>query len=93
MLLSSSYPGQHAEFSPEHLLRGLLSAPVNAFNEEYYSRAPHPRTAALTHLFPHRRLWTDFGRTFDSIAREPSVRAVVLASALPKGFSAGIDRT
>lgn len=70
MLLSSSYPGQHPEFSPKHLLRGLPSAPVNAFNQG---------------------LWTDFGRTFDSIAREPSVRAVVLASALPKGFSAGID--
>lgn len=31
------------------------------------------------------------GNIFDKFADEPSVRAIVLASALPKLFSAGID--
>ncbi|KAH9855729.1 ClpP/crotonase [Lenzites betulinus] len=35
--------------------------------------------------------WTELGQVFDKISQEPSVRAVVLASALPKFFSAGID--
>lgn len=37
------------------------------------------------------RFWTEYGRVFDNIALLPDVRAVVLASALPKLFSAGID--
>lgn len=37
------------------------------------------------------RFWQEFGRVFDAISLETSVRAVVLASALPKLFSAGID--
>ncbi|KAI0756167.1 ClpP/crotonase [Daedaleopsis nitida] len=35
--------------------------------------------------------WTELGRTFDAISEDGSIRAVVLASALPKLFSAGID--
>ena len=37
------------------------------------------------------RFWTELGKIFDKFGEEPSVRAVVLASALPKLFSAGID--
>jgi Delta3,5-Delta2,4-dienoyl-CoA isomerase len=37
------------------------------------------------------RFWTEFGCVFDAISKDPTVRAVVLASALPKIFSAGID--
>ncbi len=40
----------------------------------------------------HRRFWTELGNVFDAISNEPSIRAVVLASALPKLFCAGIDR-
>ncbi|OBZ79633.1 Delta(3,5)-Delta(2,4)-dienoyl-CoA isomerase, mitochondrial [Grifola frondosa] len=39
----------------------------------------------------HEPLWTELGRVFDKISQEPEVRVVVLASALPKMFSAGID--
>lgn len=39
------------------------------------------------------RFWLEFGRVFDDIGKDPSVRAVVLASAIPKIFSAGIDCT
>ncbi|KAI0353216.1 ClpP/crotonase [Trametes cingulata] len=39
----------------------------------------------------HEPFWTELGRVFDGLSQEPSVRAVVLASALPKLFSAGID--
>jgi Delta3,5-Delta2,4-dienoyl-CoA isomerase len=35
--------------------------------------------------------WENFGETFDKIGLEPDVRAVILASALPKLFSGGID--
>ncbi|PIL30049.1 hypothetical protein GSI_07961 [Ganoderma sinense ZZ0214-1] len=35
--------------------------------------------------------WTELGHVFDRISEEPTVRAVVLASAIPKLFSAGID--
>ncbi|CCL99973.1 uncharacterized protein FIBRA_01998 [Fibroporia radiculosa] len=35
--------------------------------------------------------WTEFGHVFDKISGEPYVRVVVLASAIPKHFSAGID--
>lgn len=38
------------------------------------------------------RSWTEFGVIFDKISHEPSIRVVVLASALSKYFSAGIDR-
>ncbi|KAI9062279.1 ClpP/crotonase [Trametes sanguinea] len=39
----------------------------------------------------HEPFWTELGQVFDKISQEPTVRAVVLASALPKLFSAGID--
>ncbi|KAI0641223.1 ClpP/crotonase [Trametes meyenii] len=39
----------------------------------------------------HEPFWTELGQVFDNISKEPTVRAVVLASALPKLFSAGID--
>ncbi|KAI0697473.1 ClpP/crotonase [Cytidiella melzeri] len=35
--------------------------------------------------------WEEFGEVFDKICVEPDVRVVILASALPKLFSAGID--
>ncbi len=35
--------------------------------------------------------WEEFGLVFDKISLEPDVRAVILASALPKLFSAGIE--
>ncbi|PCH33020.1 ClpP/crotonase [Wolfiporia cocos MD-104 SS10] len=38
-----------------------------------------------------QEFWTELGHTFDKIGREPSIRVVVLASALPKAFTAGID--
>ncbi|KAF7798218.1 hypothetical protein EIP86_009435 [Pleurotus ostreatoroseus] len=49
------------------------------------SRAP---VNAFTEEF-----WTEYARIFDTISAEPDVRAVVLASSLPKLFSAGIDFT
>ncbi|EKM60312.1 uncharacterized protein PHACADRAFT_246170 [Phanerochaete carnosa HHB-10118-sp] len=39
----------------------------------------------------HGTYWAEFGRVFDNISKNPGVRAVVLASALPKLFSAGLD--
>ncbi|KAL1940534.1 hypothetical protein VTO73DRAFT_7969 [Trametes versicolor] len=39
----------------------------------------------------HEPFWTELGQVFDKISQEPTVRAVVLGSALPKFFSAGID--
>ncbi|GJE89241.1 ClpP/crotonase [Phanerochaete sordida] len=41
----------------------------------------------------HEACWTEFDLVFDKISTDPSVRAVVLASSLPKLFSAGIDFT
>ncbi|TCD62526.1 hypothetical protein EIP91_006776 [Steccherinum ochraceum] len=35
--------------------------------------------------------WREFGEVFDRISVLPDVRAIVLASALKKGFSAGLD--
>ena len=35
--------------------------------------------------------WKEFGEVFDRISKLPDVRAVVLASAFPKVFSAGLD--
>lgn len=37
--------------------------------------------------------WEEFGSVFDKIGLEPDVRVVILASALPKLFSGGIDCT
>ncbi|GJE89223.1 ClpP/crotonase [Phanerochaete sordida] len=39
----------------------------------------------------HEPFWREFGRVFDDISNDPSVRAVVLASSLPKLFSGGLD--
>ncbi|EJF58499.1 ClpP/crotonase [Dichomitus squalens] len=39
----------------------------------------------------HEPFWTELGHVFDKIAEEPTIRAVVLASANSKLFSAGID--
>ncbi|KAI0770920.1 ClpP/crotonase [Trametes elegans] len=39
----------------------------------------------------HEPFWMELGQIFDKISQDPTVRAVVLASALPKLFSAGID--
>ncbi|KAK7688335.1 hypothetical protein QCA50_008707 [Cerrena zonata] len=35
--------------------------------------------------------WLEFSDVFDKIAQEPDIRVAVLASALPKMFTAGID--
>ncbi|KLO16260.1 ClpP/crotonase [Schizopora paradoxa] len=37
------------------------------------------------------KFWRQFGQVFDSIHEDGTVRAVVLASAVPKMFSAGLD--
>ncbi|KAI8983164.1 ClpP/crotonase [Trametes punicea] len=58
----------------------LSRGPVNAFHE-------------LSLLTCISSFWTELGEVFDRISQEPTVRAVVLASALPKLFSAGIDLT
>lgn len=39
------------------------------------------------------RFWRELGTVFDRISADPNVRAVVLASALPKMFTAGLDCT
>ncbi|GJE89233.1 ClpP/crotonase [Phanerochaete sordida] len=39
----------------------------------------------------HEPFWREFGRVFNDISNDPSVRAVVLASSLPKLFSGGLD--
>ncbi|KAI1787635.1 ClpP/crotonase [Ganoderma leucocontextum] len=39
----------------------------------------------------HEPFWTELGHVFDKISEEPTIRVVVLASANPKLFSAGID--
>ncbi|KAH9836817.1 ClpP/crotonase-like domain-containing protein [Rhodofomes roseus] len=49
--------------------------------------SPDPHVALVEIL----RCWTDLAHVFDKISHEPTVRVVVLASALPKLFSAGID--
>ena len=36
--------------------------------------------------------WRELGSVFGSIAKDGDVRVVVLASALPKLFTAGLDR-
>ncbi|KAJ8595362.1 Delta2-dienoyl-CoA-isomerase [Rhizopogon salebrosus TDB-379] len=35
--------------------------------------------------------WKEYGRTFDALSTHPDVRVVVLSSAFPKIFSAGLD--
>ncbi|KII83928.1 hypothetical protein PLICRDRAFT_168445 [Plicaturopsis crispa FD-325 SS-3] len=58
---------------PHVLLVELARAPVNAFNEAF---------------------WTQYGQVFDNISASTNdVRAIVLASALPKIFASGIDLT
>ena len=37
------------------------------------------------------RFWSEYGRVFDKISLERDVRVVVLTSALPNMFSAGLD--
>ncbi|KAF8472261.1 ClpP/crotonase [Russula ochroleuca] len=38
-----------------------------------------------------KRFWREYGTAFDRIADDPTVRVVVLSSALEKAFSAGVD--
>jgi enoyl-CoA hydratase/carnithine racemase len=42
--------------------------------------------------FTAQRYWLEYGAAFDRIAEDPTVRVVVLSSALEKAFSAGVDR-
>jgi hypothetical protein len=44
----------------------------------------------LTRL--HTRYWLEYGAAFERIAEDPTVRVVVVSSALEKAFSAGVDR-
>ncbi|KZT08840.1 ClpP/crotonase [Laetiporus sulphureus 93-53] len=63
-------------------------AAISALSGEFIkvsSSAPHVALVELS------RYWTEFGHVFDKISRDPTVRAVVLASSLPKAFSAGLD--
>ncbi|KAJ3480669.1 hypothetical protein NLI96_g8186 [Meripilus lineatus] len=39
----------------------------------------------------NKPFWVEYGKVFEKISREQDVRAVVLASSLPKVFSAGLD--
>ncbi|KAL5534875.1 hypothetical protein ACEPAG_1340 [Sanghuangporus baumii] len=41
----------------------------------------------------HEPFWTELGQLFDKISKDGAVRAVVLASAFPKMFTAGLDLT
>ncbi|OCH89809.1 ClpP/crotonase [Obba rivulosa] len=41
----------------------------------------------------HDPFWKEYGRVFDDLSLEPDVRVIVVASALPKLFTAGIDFT
>ncbi|KAH7099757.1 ClpP/crotonase [Auriculariales sp. MPI-PUGE-AT-0066] len=47
-------------------------------------------SAGVLHL-ELNRFWKEFGRAFDQISLDVNVRAVVVSSAFPKVFSAGID--
>ncbi|KAJ8483086.1 hypothetical protein ONZ45_g14724 [Pleurotus djamor] len=66
------------------------SPPVNAFNTEY--AAFHIPNVPLLTLKYVISFWTQYSQVFERISREGSdVRAVVLASANPKLFTAGLD--
>ncbi|PSR83809.1 hypothetical protein PHLCEN_2v5623 [Hermanssonia centrifuga] len=61
-----------------------------------YSPEPHVVVVQLArnpvNAF-HEPFWVEYGHVFDKIGQDPTVRVVVLASTLPKVFSAGIDFT
>lgn len=46
----------------------------------------------LTTRLHKKRYWREYGAAFDRIAEDPTVRVIVVSSALEKAFSAGIDR-
>ncbi|KAF7303681.1 Delta-2 dienoyl-CoA isomerase [Mycena indigotica] len=76
-----------SEPTPHVLQVSLSRSPVNAFSTEQvgYSLGCISLTSSL-------RFWTAYGALFDRITRERrDVRALVVSSALPKLFSAGID--
>ncbi|KAI0917724.1 hypothetical protein AcW1_000007 [Taiwanofungus camphoratus] len=58
------------------------------------SPEPHIALAELSHKPVNafsEDFWNEFGNIIDKVGREPDVRVVVLASSLPRFFSAGID--
>ena len=61
-----------------------LSTPLQCRESSHISR----RTQDCSWL---DSFWKEFGEVFDRISKLPDVRAVVLASAFPKVFSAGLD--
>ncbi|OJA12634.1 hypothetical protein AZE42_04482 [Rhizopogon vesiculosus] len=62
--------------------------PVNAFNTEWVRSA---LSIVKTPLKLHR-FWKEYGRTFDTLStHHDDIRAVILSSAFPKIFSAGLD--
>ncbi|KZT68475.1 ClpP/crotonase [Daedalea quercina L-15889] len=64
------------------------SSPLPGFSTEFLKiSSPEPHVALVEIL----QCWTGLSKVFDNISREPTVRVVVLASALPRLFSAGID--
>lgn len=46
--------------------------------------------ASFTHA--NKRYWLEYDAVFRRIAEDPTVRIIVLSSALEKAFSAGVDR-
>lgn len=43
------------------------------------------------HSITSVRFWEELGRTFHGLGRDGSIRVIVLTSALPKYFTAGLD--
>ncbi|KAH9920527.1 ClpP/crotonase [Epithele typhae] len=73
------------------------STPYNHFSGTFVKVSSPTPYVALVELSRapvnafHEPFWVEMGKIFDKLGEEPTVRAVVLASAIPKLFSAGID--
>ena len=55
-------------------------------------RLSDARSFVLTTRLHEKRYWREYGAAFERIAEDPTVRVIVVSSALEKAFSAGIDR-
>lgn len=55
-------------------------------------RLSDARSFVLTTRLHEKRYWREYGAAFERIAEDPTVRVIVVSSALEKAFSAGVDR-
>lgn len=85
-------PLHRASMSGPKLMSRLLTIvlpSMRSLNRKY--RMPTP-VSEIHDYFYTIRFWREYGTLFDDIAKDPTIRAVVLSSGLQKAFSAGVDR-